>query len=903
MEKTILSFLFTIICAHCFATTYYLSNSGSDSNAGTSPAEAWQTIDHLNSIQMLPGDSVLFETGNFFTGQIAISIGGTAASPIYFGEYGIGDLPVISGAITVTAWVSVGNNIFFASLNFLPAQVFAENNQLTLARFPNSGFLFSTGGIGVTGLVDSNLSQPSGFWNGANIRMRTNNYQWEQKIVSGYSNDSVFFQTSTINEIQADHGFYFDGLLSQLDTAGEWFYDTTSHSLYANAPGNANPNTLKMEASIFDYGIEILNGSSYITIQNLQFEKQGQDGVYIDGSSNNVIIRNCKFLKQGQVGVRIPDASNFCTVSKCDFTDVNGMGIHMTQGHSALISNNNFERIGIIPGYGSSLTENMTAIECFDCDSSTIALNTIDSVGMCGIFSSASNTNISKNSLKNCLLNANNFGALNIYNDGSFPEHSCSIDSNTVLYTHGNVVTTPAYPIIVSAIFFDYGCSDNECISNNIAFATNGIELSRSTNKNSLYHNLVYGCTESQLKISEGDIQGTTINNQVLSNIFFSLNEASDVVKLSSSFSSFQPATFDSNYYFNPYAYNVVKEELGPQGDNYPNYYTLEQWQTRRGMDLHSHSTFFHRDRYKVTDTTSDNLIGNSFFTNNFDGWVNFHPDTLSVLLDNSTPLDNGCLKVNFLFSLPDSVYGPSFTGFHLDSAALYQLHISNYSLKEGNIVAKCKEFSNAGGSYVMVPRAFPFKDSRQDYDAIIQTSEKCEDCFLTMDLKGIDSLVWLDNIILFAVNGSYEEPEKKSRLFFNPTDSTTTFDLGDSIFYDLDQHQVEGAFALPPYSSAVLIFDSSLILSVDEPTPAQLLKIFPNPVTRGTTIKVYSPQASNDNDISILDIEGEQLFSQIISGPMQIFTAKIPSSLSEGTYFITIKNKEGFWSGKIVVQ
>ncbi len=37
------------------ATNYYVSNSGNDSNAGTTPETAWQTINKVNKYYFCPG--------------------------------------------------------------------------------------------------------------------------------------------------------------------------------------------------------------------------------------------------------------------------------------------------------------------------------------------------------------------------------------------------------------------------------------------------------------------------------------------------------------------------------------------------------------------------------------------------------------------------------------------------------------------------------------------------------------------------------------------------------------------------------------------------------------------------------------------------------------------------------
>src|SRR5438552_4033848 len=85
------------------AATYYVSNSGSNSNPGTLAAP-WQTIFKVQSIlgSLQPGDSVLFERAGIWYQELHLSnLNGSAGSPITFGNYGTGNLPIIDGGGTV----------------------------------------------------------------------------------------------------------------------------------------------------------------------------------------------------------------------------------------------------------------------------------------------------------------------------------------------------------------------------------------------------------------------------------------------------------------------------------------------------------------------------------------------------------------------------------------------------------------------------------------------------------------------------------------------------------------------------------------------------------------------------------------------------------------------------------
>ena len=86
--------------ASCSGTTYYLSNSGSDTNSGTSTGSPWKTVAKVVSFEpsLVAGDCVLFQRGGVWYEQLTISnIHGNQSAPITFSNYGSGNLPVLDG--------------------------------------------------------------------------------------------------------------------------------------------------------------------------------------------------------------------------------------------------------------------------------------------------------------------------------------------------------------------------------------------------------------------------------------------------------------------------------------------------------------------------------------------------------------------------------------------------------------------------------------------------------------------------------------------------------------------------------------------------------------------------------------------------------------------------------------
>ena len=79
---------------------YYVSNTGDDANSGTSPGRAWRTISKANSFTFKPGEELLFEGGQTFTGTIQLTAAdsGSVEKPIVISSYGAGRATIDGGA-------------------------------------------------------------------------------------------------------------------------------------------------------------------------------------------------------------------------------------------------------------------------------------------------------------------------------------------------------------------------------------------------------------------------------------------------------------------------------------------------------------------------------------------------------------------------------------------------------------------------------------------------------------------------------------------------------------------------------------------------------------------------------------------------------------------------------------
>ncbi len=93
--------LITILSLFLSGTTFYVSSSeGNDANSGTSPGQAWQTLEKVSGSFFEPGDRILFRAGDEFIGQLVVNSSGAKEAPIVFGKYEEGPKPIINSAPT-----------------------------------------------------------------------------------------------------------------------------------------------------------------------------------------------------------------------------------------------------------------------------------------------------------------------------------------------------------------------------------------------------------------------------------------------------------------------------------------------------------------------------------------------------------------------------------------------------------------------------------------------------------------------------------------------------------------------------------------------------------------------------------------------------------------------------------
>lgn len=92
------------------APTFYISNTGSDANNGTSTGSPWQTVAKVNAVaSCVPGTTFAFQAGGTWHEELIVPCSGTAGNNVVFTSYGAGANPIITGADVVGGggWTNV----------------------------------------------------------------------------------------------------------------------------------------------------------------------------------------------------------------------------------------------------------------------------------------------------------------------------------------------------------------------------------------------------------------------------------------------------------------------------------------------------------------------------------------------------------------------------------------------------------------------------------------------------------------------------------------------------------------------------------------------------------------------------------------------------------------------------
>jgi hypothetical protein len=369
--------------------TYYVSPSGSDANAGTLAAP-FRTITKARDIvqtvnKNMTGDIVVCLRCGTYAIDSTISIGascsGTNGYTVKFMNY-TGETPVISGGQAITGWTlyDAAKNIYQATdVSFNFRQLYVNGVKAVRARTPNqqngnaANFWRLTGYNGTAENIQVDSSRVSNWNNFTRVEMELilcwgdNTLRLASFSKSG-STAYLKIQApeSTIVFQRPNPGFgycsqrpyYFENAYEFLDTAGEWYLNQSTNTLYYKPRAGETMATATVIAPKVDTLLSIRGASTTNQAHNISFSgidflygaylRPSNDG-FLDAQAGQYNVaaysNNNQYVGRPAANVYVACA-NHIRFERCIFAHMGGTGLDFNYGtHDDMIIGNVFTDI------------------------------------------------------------------------------------------------------------------------------------------------------------------------------------------------------------------------------------------------------------------------------------------------------------------------------------------------------------------------------------------------------------------------------------------------------------------------------------------------------------------------------------------------------------------------------
>jgi len=804
MRSILLSIAFAATASH--AAVYYVSPTGNDSNNGTSQSTPWRSLARVQqySSGAVAGDQVLFQRGATFAGQLSWYGSGTAGSNIIIGAYGTGAMPVINGAVPVTGWTLHAGNIYKASVSQAVKYVFVNGALQTLARYPNTGWMRVNTSTN-TSLTSTNITQGSGYWNGASLVIRSTNWCYENRVISNHSGSTISYPNITYSTGNYNWGFFLCNKLSELDSPGEWYHDAATGTLYLWAPGGGSPASQLVEASIHDYGISIEWQRSRVRVQDIAFKGQRQAGVYNTGTYNTVT--GCT-MEKSYHGILSYGSNNTYTNNTIQNTYAAGIAVI---DNGTTISGNTLTDIALVAGLG----ETAFGYHGMRVGGGTnyIRDNRLHNTGNSGIFVGETAT-VERNVISNFCVTVNDGGG--IYWDNG---QNMLIQDNIIRDAVGNIESAATnYSVngrILPGIYFGNAVIQNCIIQRNtVSNCSIGIQVDHTmvSQNNQVKDNILFN-NGVQLNITDmSNVNGpgaappyykASYNTVYSGNQLYSLAPDQLCMQVWNYYQqgNVNFGTFTNNKLFNPFNEMSIKNwNLGAGNSNT---YSLERWRTERNSEVGSTRSPLRSALVSTTSELSSNLVLNGNFNSNVNGWGGW--PTNAVVTRDLTYLDNGALKVvlpNASQSAQYNLWNPD--QFSMQNGQWYRFRFSIQSSMQGLVNASVKGVSQMASGYAISQTVIPFDTERRNMEIYFQ-SNLTEQAVTMFSHFFPENTYWLDNVELHRVTVQPRPAANEHKLLANETSAAQTFSLPAGCWYDMNGTLLSGPQTVAAYSSKII--------------------------------------------------------------------------------------------------
>ncbi len=622
MKKLIIAiflvFLFVEFSTKISAKDYYLSNTGNDKASGKTPKSSFKTLQRLSQVRLKPGDKVYFKSGDTFSGTLHINYSGKKGKPIIFTSYGEGNKPVITGTLKLQGFSKEGENIYSIPCKENIKYLYKDNQIMTLARYPNAGFLEIDDG-GADFLIDSDLPFEENQLKGATAYVQFYVWLYKYRTVSSNTNNTLKFDKTFNPDPEKEHlckngrNYYLDNKKAFLDSINEWYYSAKENKLfiYSDKPID---NNYTLTGSFTENGVALAKGVSHIQIKNLQISGQTKHGLAGPGANNNIEIINNEFSEIGEYGIYFEKHATELTIKNNVLYNITGNGIRTMHASNSLIEGNTVKNIGTITGYGISGLNNASGICVLNYEkhyddtlklshNNIIRDNHINNIGYNGIRFEGYNTICEKNTLKNCTNTLHDGGLIYTWGKDTMYTFNNVIRENIVI---GAKTKAEGSHQIQIGIYVDNNVRDVTVSNNIVANVKGGMTSNWATTRSVFKNNLVYG-SESGLTINVLD-DTCFANHSATGNKYIILeNRGKTFVLANHRGTKINTGEIDRNLYVAPKEKFYIRLITVDKERKDESWLTLKGWQ--KEMNVDKNSEFFVPEKDGKTYPFSDIFI------------------------------------------------------------------------------------------------------------------------------------------------------------------------------------------------------------------------------------------------------------------------------------------------------
>lgn len=470
--RGILILVWSGVCVAASAADHHVAATGSDSTGTGSSGQPYASVAKALG-EAVSGDTVRLRRGDVFR-ESGLSV----PNNVTVTAYGSGDRPALHGSAVVGGWSDWGSNPAVKTAATDPGDdvvaVYVNGVRMTLARFPNNGWLRCDAGSGNNRIVDAAVSHAAGRWTGAQVRWRKWSWWHETRPITGDNGSGTLTLggSAALNNTGIESGYYIDDDLDELDAAGEWYWDGST--LYLYPPAGVGLGSATVEVA---YAASALSVGA-ATIQDIAFRHYVDRALGINGTAT---ISGCAFEDLPRNGISGSWNAGGSLIAGCTFSDIlnNGITWNENPGGSTgtVFEDNGLSAIGTVPGLDAHGVWSGVGILVSNANGLVVRRNRIEGTGYAGILFGSDGCTAERNVLIGCMATENDGAA--IYCNAS----ANVIRENIIIATEGDLDSSHPWTPLGHGIWVEFLSEfSDSVIEHNTVFGCGGAGLFLNNN-------------------------------------------------------------------------------------------------------------------------------------------------------------------------------------------------------------------------------------------------------------------------------------------------------------------------------------------------------------------------------------------------------------------------------------